>query len=405
MTFYSNANICHLLKGSISFQRNAKRFLLITTCSFVTIGSKQGQGFHYFPSNYYRSSKRPFGFGNDYFCRPYYKDIEDSSLQKFGNIDAVPSKVAGKYDSFVTELASTCKPDPVESAERAVSFLAQRKKTWKRLKPLVNLACSVKGSKSIGSIVDIGCDHGLLSLALACTKCFDKVIGVDVSSTALENGAHKFHYKILDSMEMERESKSLDPLSSNNDKQENIFPVEFRTGDGLNILKVGEADGICIAGMGVGTMLDVLLREANDKGLGFEKKHTMSQLDHLGSQMLILQPTNSRPRNLMRLYKTLQELGWELVDEEIDYISSRWYITSAFEKKDIGNNSMKKGLPLRMPGDAMISSKADLFKKQNHEYNRYVDHHISWIKMELEQKKESIDENDIEWLHSNQKLQ
>ena len=83
-------------------------------------------------------------------------------------------------------------------------------RTWERFNPLIELILhSCKSNKGIKAIADVGCDHGMLALSLACIAwvnqlgvndkenqqhlgsdefLFSNVFGTDVSSQALKNG-------------------------------------------------------------------------------------------------------------------------------------------------------------------------------------------------------------------------
>ena len=181
-------------------------------------------------------------------------------------------------------------------------------RTWKRMRPLVELvvnSCNnthetkendLLQTRAI-SIADVGCDHGILSLSLACIawvaskkknnnqhneqenhQFISKVIGADVSAKALENGGFVSLKKIndvlarMDDDDLLGMLENIEAYSSDSLKHifsdsidenrpithSNLLPVEFRIGDGLEPLRTGEADGIILAGMGVHTMLDIL---------------------------------------------------------------------------------------------------------------------------------------------------
>jgi tRNA A22 N-methylase len=201
-------------------------------------------------------------------------------------------------------------------------------------------------------VADIGTDHGLLAVGLAVTGRFETVVGVDLSSEALINGAHKLHEEILE----HRKQRHPDGMSR-------PLPVEFRCGDGLTVLQAKEADAVCIAGVGVNTILDVLKVSDSDRFL----------LDKLDCQHIIVQPTNSRPRHLMRLYYSLVEIGWEPQAERIAHVSSRWYMTTLFSRN---NNSKERTARAYLPGELLVS-----FDTPDQKIPlEWICHHSSWIR-------------------------
>jgi len=143
------------------------------------------------------------------------------------------------------------------------------------------------------------------------------------------------------------------------------FPptVSFRYGNGLNTLYDGEVSLVCVAGIGVPTMLDIL---------------DPSELERVNAKHLILQPTNSRPRYLMDLYDGLSERGWFVQQEKIASVSSRWYMTTSFAQttSDSAPPPVSRILPAgSIPGN-------DDSMKQD--YQDYIQHHIQWLQDILE---------------------
>jgi len=205
---------------------------------------------------------------------------------------------------------------------------AKRQKTWKRLGHLVDLAWNAAGR----SIADVGCDHGLLATGLALTGNYSQVLGVDLSSNALE-GAHS----LLENLQCH------DPTGQLSDN------LSFRVSNGLENVDAGEADAICIAGMGVNTMLKILQAPSRERPYWIDLK----------SETLVLQPTNSKPKNLLLLYDYLQESGWSLQEERIEYLSRRWYLTSRFVR----------GTSSHLPTSKLSPSNRQA----------YVDHHVQWM--------------------------
>lgn len=258
--------------------------------------------------------------------------------------------------------------DPRERARDAFSKLAKRGRSWKRLHHLVHLAC-LCDIEEVRSIADVGCDHGLLSLALAVSGRFEHVVGLDVSEQALNDGAVMLYKQFLRDLENDKRWKNL-----STEQLIDLFPVKFGVGDGLRMLESGEADALCIAGMGVNTISRIL---------------DPREVQRVGCQFLILQPTNSRPRNLIQLYDQLADEGWKVRDERIEYLSSRWYISTRFTREPKHVSVATANNNRTIPGQLLALS--------DHAYGSYVDHHRQWIERDS-QKGASLNENDRRWL-------
>lgn len=264
------------------------------------------------------------------------------------------------------------------AAKNVFSIMARKSKSWKRLGPIIDLALSDRTSKQIlQSACDVGTDHGLLATGLAMTSRFNRVVGVDVSERAIKDGALKLFNEILSF----RRCNTTDTGSL---KELNL---DFRLSDGLHGVFPGEADVVCIAGMGVHTMVDILTAK--------QVKTPTPQLllDHLNTQQLLLQPTNSRPRNVMHLYKELLDIGWMAQNERLEYISSRWYITTLFERS--------KSSVLRIPG-AHVATKLD--DDSYIELTRWVAHHRKWILEDALKTGGALREDDKTWLEGFEQL-
>ena len=83
-------------------------------------------------------------------------------------------------------------------------------------------------------VADIGCDHGLVSAELIQRKIAGKVIAADISGESLKKAE-----ELAERLGMENQ-------------------IECRLGDGLSVLKPGEAQGIIIAGMGGPLLMRIL---------------------------------------------------------------------------------------------------------------------------------------------------
>lgn len=289
-----------------------------------------------------------------------------------------------------------------KAAQQAVTLLAQRNKTWNRLSPIVELATSNANASTSSrkyynqqrrpSIADIGCDHGLLSIALASSGEFDTVIGIDVSERALQDGALAFYSKVKNVLEIRTGN------DNGNDNEEKLqcefeqsLPLEFRFGDGLIPLHKGEADSICIAGMGVSTMLSILQSPTPFSDCNGDVSR---YLDYLQCSSLFLQPPTSRPRKLMKLYNEVQNMGFVLANERIVKLKKIWYITSQFDRRQSFLQDEDCHL---LPGH-YLSKIADV--DQQREYKNYIDHHLQWLNEDLESGGELCD-YEKEWRAAN----
>ena len=237
--------------------------------------------------------------------------------------------------------------------------LAKSGRSWNRLRHLVDLACVGDDDEQIRTIADVGCDHGLLAISLSLSGRFERIVGVDISERALQDGAIALHKQLLDTLNKEGRLQS-------------VLPVDFRVGDGLKALQSGEGDALCIAGMGVDSMIRIV---------------EPSEIDRVGCRKLILQPTSPRPRNLLRLYDSLSVMGWGVTNERIEYLSSRWYISASFAPQTMDENRPVPGQMLARLSDESSMKKA---------YGDYVRHHRKWI--EQNAKSGPVPENDKRWL-------
>lgn len=265
--------------------------------------------------------------------------------------------------------------DVLVVAQSAFAVLARKGRAWSRLGRLVEMACDNaeelrdEASGDLPSIADVGCDHGLLAIGLAASGSFQRVIGTDVSARAL-NGALTNYRNVMDVQVSESPE----------------LPVDFRVCDGLQCLEPGEADAICIAGMGISTMSKILF-PSDDRGESLD-------LDRLKCQRLFLQPTNSKPRNLVRLYDQLQESGWGVKDESIVRISSRWYFSAAF--------ALNEAPQPQLPGTILMDLPAtDTMRRV---YQNYVDHHTQWIERDKAKNGGNILQDEQRWLKIQQIL-
>jgi len=123
-------------------------------------------------------------------------------------------------------------------------------------------------------VADIGADHGQLSIALVTQGRATKVIAT------------------------EKNRGPFDALRSNISAAGLDGAIDVRLGDGLQVLKAGEVDTICIAGMG-GALICRILDAAPD----------VLQ----SARQLILQPMNA----VNETRDHLRAMGWAIDDEDL----------------------------------------------------------------------------------------
>ena len=133
-----------------------------------------------------------------------------------------------------------------------------------------------------GTVADIGCDHGYLSIYLVQSGKKDRAIAMDVRLGPLSKAKENVSAYCLE------------------DK------ITFRLSDGLEKLKVGEADTIIIAGMG-GPLMEQILTKGRDVALSCKE--------------LILQPQSDIPH--FRRY--LMDEGYLFLDERCVFDEGKYY--------------------------------------------------------------------------------
>ena len=170
--------------------------------------------------------------------------------------------------------------------------------------------------KDNSKIIDIGCDHGLLSIYLAKKYNNIKIIASDVNKNALGTAI-------------------------NNIKKENLEDkIETRLGNGLDIVNSDEIDTIVIAGMGANTIIGIL------------KYNT----DKLVNVKTIVIQSNT---DLYFLRKNMIKLGYYIEDESLVEDSNIIYTVIKFSKGKKRYSYKKLYL-----GPILMSKDNDLFKKK-----------------------------------------
>lgn len=289
------------------------------------------------------------------------------------------------------------------------------------------------------SIADVGCDHGILSLCLACMSMhasnatsgrrphsvpfYSSVLGTDLSSVALGNGAMVSWRRIVDAMTDERRLRRRDGSDDgdvngssegwdDDTSMTSSLPVGFRVGRGLDPLDPGEADAIVISGMGAQTMLEILFGNATTT-MNATNTTTEGTIDECDSPVpadrvmthrVYLQPTNSRPQHMMLLYERMQRSRvWSLVGETISYSGGRWYINSCFERrrrrrrrKNDDADGDEDDDAFCYPGQFLV--RGETHKRDDGAYDAYVKHHLRWLGGDYERPRYRLEGEDGRWL-------
>jgi len=171
--------------------------------------------------------------------------------------------------------------------------------------------------KDNSKIIDIGCDHGLLSIYLANKYKNVKIIASDVNQNALSSAI-------------------------NNIKAANLEDrIETRLGSGLEIVSPEEIDTIVIAGMGSNTIVGIL-------------KYAKEKLVNVNS---IIVQSNT---DLYFLRKNITSIGYHIEDEVLVEDKNIIYTVIKFAKGK--KRYSYKELYL---GPILIVEKDKLFQKKN----------------------------------------
>lgn len=148
----------------------------------------------------------------------------------------------------------------------------------KRLKSIAGLI------KKEDNVLDIGCDHALLSIYLTKNNILKHIVVSDINQKALDNGLKNIKkYKLEDK-------------------------IEARLGDGLNVIDKS-IDTVIISGLGTNTIIKIL----NHPNLAQIKK-------------LIIQSNNDH--YLLRRYLVLK--GYYISYESLIYDKNHYYINIVF---------------------------------------------------------------------------
>lgn len=170
--------------------------------------------------------------------------------------------------------------------------------------------------KDNSKIIDIGCDHGLLSIYLA--KKYDniKIIASDINKNALGTAINNIKKEYLE------------------DK------IDTRLGSGLDVVTPDEIDTVVIAGMGANTIVGIL-------------KYSADKLVNVNS--IIIQSNT----DLYFLRKNITKLGYYIEDETLVEDSNIIYTVIKFSRGKKRYNYKELYL-----GPVLINKSDSLFKKK-----------------------------------------
>ena len=167
------------------------------------------------------------------------------------------------------------------------------------------------------SLVDIGCDHGLLDIYLVQSKKNLKVIASDINENALGNAIRNIKkYKL-----------------------ENI--IKTTISNGLDNIDVSDVNTIIISGMGTYTIIDILY-------------NNIKKLNNIDT--LIIQSNNDI--DLLR-YK-VNKLGYKIVDEALVKDAGIIYTIIKFKKGIIKYNREQLYF-----GPCLMEENSELFNEKN----------------------------------------
>lgn len=158
-----------------------------------------------------------------------------------------------------------------------------------RLKALTDMVS--RGNR----VVDVGCDHGFVSIYLVQHEISPKVLAMDVRKGPLSRAQEHIAEYGLEAY------------------------IETRLSDGLLKFEPGEADTLVCAGMG-GPLMMKILTESEEKVRGLKE--------------LILQPQSELPQ----FRKFLRTQGYRTVDENILCEEGKYYFLFKVSLTDIGTD-------------------------------------------------------------------
>lgn len=135
------------------------------------------------------------------------------------------------------------------------------------------------------TVIDVGCDHGLLGIYLLSTKKCKHMINTDISEKALQSAkknTEKYHF----------EKKT-----------------SFYVTDGLKNVPYHKEDVIVITGMGAYTIINIIKKEKQAPNTLILSAHT----------------------NIPYLRREIVKMGYKMIDEKAIF-DKKWYIIMHLEK-------------------------------------------------------------------------
>ena len=165
-------------------------------------------------------------------------------------------------------------------------------------------------------IIDIGCDHGLLSIYLAKKYNNIKIIASDINQNALDNAITNIKKEHLEEK------------------------IETRLGSGLDVITSEEIDTVVISGMGANTIVGIL-------------KYSTNKLKNVKD--IIIQSNT----DLYFLRKEVVKLGYYIADETLVEDANIMYTVIKFSKGRKKYNYEELYL-----GPILLTKNGELFKKK-----------------------------------------
>lgn len=187
-------------------------------------------------------------------------------------------------------------------------------KISKRLKAIAEFA-----SKE-DSLVDVGCDHGLLSIYLVENKLVKKVIASDINQNALNSAIRNISKRNMN--------------------------IETVLSDGIKEVNLKGINTLVISGMGTNTILHIL--EDNKKLKTIKKLIIQSNNDHA----------------LLR--QCLNDKGYYLAEESYVFDKGKWYVTCKFIQSELENSRSEVDygfLSNPLYNEFLIESQEKIFKQ------------------------------------------
>ncbi len=180
------------------------------------------------------------------------------------------------------------------------------------------------------SLVDVGCDHGYLSIYLKKNNKCKRVICSDINQNALDSAIK-------------------------NIKDSNL-QIDCYLSDGLKDIPMNNIDTILIAGMGSSTIIDILKNK-----------------DKLSSVKKIVLQSNNNHEELRRF---MNDIGYYLEREEFVFDKGKWYVMMLYSKSNKKNSDseIKYGYINKDYGLYLLNTYQELLKKipsDNDDYLKY----------------------------------